>query len=101
SPEALKAMEVHNQMGRNLSLMNLAYEYFREGKRQFSPSLEDAVAKAKELYSEKLFETGYPTGEMAQQAQAGVAGVAAILLKEGNEEHWEWALTTCIQASQT
>ncbi len=97
--QAIQARQ--SEMGRYLPLLNWAHSYFDDGKLKASLTLEAAATAAKELDSEGLFATGHIHTELAYQRQSAVAGVAAILLLEKAEAHFQWAGEVCARAAQT
>lgn len=100
--EDIQALQAHHsEMGRNLTLLNWAYSYFREGRLKESPTLEAAATAAKALDFNDLFATGHDHIELAHQRQSAVAGVAAILLLENAEAHIDWAAEVCARAART
>lgn len=100
--EDIQTMQAqHSEMERYLVLLNWAYSYFDDGKLKESLTLEAAAAAAKELDSEDLFATGHEHMELGHQRQSAVASVAAILLLENSEAHFDWAAEVCVRAMQT
>lgn len=100
--EDIQAIQArHSEMGRYLSLLNWAYSYFDDGKLKESLTLEAAVTAAKALDFDDLFVAGHDHTELAHQRQSAVAGVAAILLLENDEAHFEWAVEVCVRAART
>ncbi|WP_217916774.1 hypothetical protein [Janthinobacterium sp. BJB401] len=90
----------HDDMSRNLRILNWVHGYFDGGKLANSLTIEEAVAAAKELQTPDLFEAGYPGLDPRHQRQAAVAAVAAIVVAENAVDHVEWAVEVCIYASQ-
>ncbi len=91
----------HEEMGRYLPLLNWAYSHYQDSKLKTSPTIEEAVAMAKELDASDLFETGHGSAELAHQRQAVVTAVAAIVLEKNEQDHLEWAVEVCARASFT
>ncbi|WP_304307462.1 hypothetical protein [Pseudacidovorax intermedius] len=91
----------HAEMGRRFELLTWAGFYFDKGTLKPSLTIDEAVAAAKKLYVEDLFNEGHTSDDPLHHRQAAVAGVAAVVVSEGESEHYEWAAHTCVCASTT
>ncbi|PTT19391.1 hypothetical protein DBR12_12400 [Acidovorax sp. HMWF029] len=100
--EDIQAIEARqSEMGRCLTPLNWVHSYFDDGNLKDSLTLEAAATAAIEIDSEALFASGYEFTELEHLRQSTVAGVAAILLIEKAEAHYEWAVGVCARAAQT
>lgn len=98
-PAVKEAQKNHAETVQNLQLIQWAEYYFEHHKLKDTLNFEQAIEAAKTLNAPDLFNTAYAAFSDAEQRQAAVAGVAAVVISENVTEHLKWAIEICLLAA--
>lgn len=86
------------EMIKPLELLNWTNSYFKNRKISSMLSLEEAIQKAKGLYSSDLFQKAIQETDIRNLRQAAVVGVAAVVSYENATQYLNWATDICLSA---
>lgn len=103
SQERLHLLENHAQLNRYLRLALWAQKSLEGDKLEDGVTLAEALAEAKDIDFETLFDDGKGSFEEANR-RAAIAGVAYVLARFADDEFWDdttatWTLGTLLRAA--